>query len=231
MAYKVLKEERWSKWMLPLAPEARYLPTVMEGQFEEGKGEWVRRDDNSDGGVSLGPPSDGKQDTGDVMDAAIDLMLDCQPMMAREFYGVGLLCSDKNLIRRVDMAIVRDPEALEKGAPAVAFPTRDLLQRLDLPSSGGLPVSVSQRLGVPLQERVSKVQERRRCERRPHNQAVKRARKEAERMAKLKESGLIEEDDRNLQTTLLLDAASQPTPTPAPAAPYVPLDYPEDWYA
>ncbi|KAJ7776129.1 hypothetical protein B0H16DRAFT_1712506 [Mycena metata] len=97
--------------------------------------------------------------------------------------------------------------------------SRDLLQRLDLPMSETPAASVFQRLGVPLQERVNEVREKRRRKRGPHNRAAKRAKKEAELAVKHRESAVVEEEDANMQTALLLDAASQLAPIPAPAAP------------
>ncbi|KAJ7763817.1 hypothetical protein B0H16DRAFT_1455072 [Mycena metata] len=405
VAHKVLKEERWSRWMysserphpadvgrLPLAPEARYLPTVSKGQFEEGKGEWVRRDDDSDGGVSLGPPSDGEPGAGDAMDvddgvpappkagveehplsananrkwtpyqplisarspprrprslgtatnpppsilrparsppslnntlasasrapmdwwtprmgptshtwryptvpplnapstpappaswsrpnvrppppappAVIGLKLDCQPMTAGEFYGVDLPRVDGNLTRRAGMTIVRDPEALERGGTndelVVLTLTRDLrcvapVLGRDLSEENGegdrallrehhrqlLPprpfppgISYSAWIYLPVEDCLhqsfrgsASLCKNESAKYGRDGDAAKRAKKEAERVAKLREDGLVEEDDRNLQTALLLDAASQPAPTPAPPAPYVLPDYPEDWYA
>ncbi|KAJ7774024.1 hypothetical protein B0H16DRAFT_1713863 [Mycena metata] len=458
--HMVLREGRWSKWMYatekphpadvgrrPLAPDARYLPTVSGGLFEEGKGEWVRQDDDSDGRVSLGPATDGEQDKGDAMDVDDDpptptkANVDERPLLAdagRRWSPFQPLRSARSPPRRPRVldpppnpppsvprlgqsppslsnslatasrapmdrwtprmgpashswrypaAPLRDvpptsappsswsrpavslprpplipppvplppvagpsrrnspprrspwnrstetsrrerssspirprsppllgryrpdarlpaynnremrrsrsssrrrgsysPRRRDRAFPIALFaatppfpveftstgteraralslanstnaaqtrskcvagpgrtlllrlqapaapPARDLLQRLDLPVSEGSTASVFQRLGVPLQERVGEVREKRRRERGPHNRAAKRAKKEAELAAKRRESALNKEEEGSLQAALFHDAASQPAPVPTPAAPYEPPEYPEDWY-
>lgn len=129
------------------------------------------------------------------------------------------------------MDVDSEPRLLHRLQVPPVPPARDLLQCLDLPPSEGPAASVFQRLGVPLQERVGEVREKPRRERGPHNRAAKRAKREAELAAK--REGRVEDDEESprLQSALLLDAAAQPTPAPAPSVPYEPPEYPEDWYA